>query len=243
MSFLGNGLIGNALSTMVGGALDSFMSGDELETSPIPSFYFEVISYKYDINEAAKEGFEFADRKTVGMGEAANSGLSALGGNLLSAAQGMVSGPNTLNPGKHDKDWTKKAFIEVSGLEIGIDNDQKTEGGNNYPLNLPGKMRNQPITLKRLVRKKTIDDDWSQWINGSIESAALWNKPIEPRIIQINVMYPKLGEDGDPHIVSSIELYGAYPTKLSYGTLSSTSEDLVTQEIEISFSSMKIVKP
>lgn len=231
MSFLGNGLVGNALSTMVGGALDSFMSGDEMKTSPIPSFYFEVDFFDTD-------GYQSAKAK---LPDAPDSGLGA---NLLSAAESLVSGPNTLKPGDYDKEWYLKSFIEVSGLEIGIDNDQKTEGGNNFPLNLPSKMKNQPITLKRLVRPATlVDDKWSKWIKETIDSAALWNTAIVPKNIQINVMHPNLSDSGEPFILMSLEIMNAYPTKLSYGTLSSTSEDLLTEEIEVSFKSINIVKP
>lgn len=232
MSFLGSGLVGNALSTMMGGALDSVLSGEDLETSPIPSFYFEVDFF--DI-----VGYKSAELSTPGASD------NSLGANLMSAAQGMVTGPNMLKPGDYDGEWYLKSFIEVSGLEIGIDNDQKTEGGNNFPLNLPGKLRNQPVILKRLIRKKTIQTDrWSIWIKETIDSAKYWNTAIVPKNIQINVMHPNLQPmNGQPFILISIELLNAYPTKLSYGTLTSTSEDLLTEEIEISFMSISIVSP
>ena len=208
MSFLGNGIVGSALGSMLGGALDSFMSSDQLETMPLPSFYFEVISYKKE------DSFSSAE---VGFGASTSlSGLAALGSNMLSAATSMVAPNNTLNPGEHDENWTKKAFIEVSGVEIGIDNEQKPEGGNNYQINFPTKMKTQPVTLKRLVRKKTIHDDW-------------------------DVMYPNLSEAGKAIIIASFELHNAYPTKLSYGTLSSSSEELLTQEIEITYNNLIVI--
>jgi hypothetical protein len=37
----------------------------------------------------------------------------------------------------------------------------------------------------------------------------------------------------------SIDLIDAFPVKVSYGTLSSSSEDLLTQEIEIAFREAK----
>jgi phage tail-like protein len=233
MSFLGNGIVGSALGSMLGGALDSFMSSDQLDTMPLPSFYFEVLSYTKD------EAFTSAE---VGFGASTSlSGLAALGSNMLSAATSMVAPNNTLNPGEHDDKWTEKAFIEVSGIEIGIDSEQKPEGGNNYQINFPTKMKTQPVTLKRLVRKKTIHDKWDLWIKESLDAAAHWNAPLKPRIIQINVMYPNLSEAGKNVIVASFELRDAYPTKLSYGTLSSSSEELLTQEIEITYSSLKVI--
>ncbi len=233
MSFLGTGLVGNMLGTMLGGALDSVLSGDMLAESPIPSFYFEVDFFEVDNYSSA----------SLSLPGDAPTGLAALGANLSSAAMGMVTGPNTLQPGEYDKKWTEKAFIEVSGIELGIENDQKQEGGNNFPINLPGKMKNQPVVLKRLVRKKTINDKWDKWVLESLESAAYWNSAIKRKIIQINVMHPNLGDGGKPFILSSIELFDAYPTKFAYGTLSSTSEDLLTQEIEVTYSQIKIVSP
>jgi phage tail-like protein len=235
MSFLGNGIIGSALGSMLGGALDSFMSSDQLDTMPLPSFYFEVTFYSKDDPKftSAKVGF--------GAPPPALGGLAAVGANMLSAATSMVTPNNMLSPGDHDKNWTKKAFIEVSGIELGIDSEQKTEGGNSYPINLPTKMKTQPATLKRLVRKKTIHDDWDLWISESLNAAANWDKALSLKIIQINVMYPNLSEAGKNVIVASFELHDAYPTKLSYGTLSSSSEELLTQEIEITYGFLKVI--
>jgi len=230
------GIAGSVFTAMLDGAL----ADDDAKISPIPSFIFEVGFYK-TLKEAPISAPEKAS-----MG---SSIMSSLEGALPSTSLfgGTSNSTNMTDPGAFS--W-EKAFIEVSGLEFGAEIDTKQEGGNNYPINLPGKMKNQNVILKRLVRpnimvSKSTDDlagitepgTWNEWIDHSLQAMNLWKFKIIPMVVQINIMHPNLQSSGDPHILLSISLEDAYPVKVSYGTLSSSSEDLLTQEIEIAYKS------
>jgi len=89
--------------------------------------------------------------------------------------------------------------------------------------------------LKIINEPKT----WNEWIDHSIAAASLWNFKIIPMVVQINMMHPNLQSGGKPYILLSINLEDAFPVKVSYGTLTSSSDDLLTQEIEIAYKSAK----
>ncbi len=233
MSFggLGGGLIGGALASMVGGALDTVLGSDDVMLTPIPAFYFEVLLYD---DETKYKKAEIASS----FGESEGGLGGALAG-AMGAAQGMVSGPNTLQPGEYDNTWWQKSFIEVSGLEMGLEGKKTfNEGGYNYPIDLPDKMKNTAVTLKRLVRPNswTDQDPWKKWYDETFNAMAYWETTIKTKIVQINIMHPNLKEKGETYILASIDLYDAYPSKVIHSSLNSTSEDLLVEEIEISYS-------
>jgi T4-like virus tail tube protein gp19 len=160
-------------------------------------------------------------------------GLQKMGAGALSAAKGAFAKNNTLSFDPNEK-WHEKAFIEVSGIEMGVDTDPKPEGGYNYPLDIPTRMRNPHVTLKRLFRPKNESDVWSNWIKETFDAMAYWKTPIK------TLYHPNLGADsGKPLVLYSVALYDAYPVKQSFGTFNSTSEDLMTEEIELSYSNMQ----
>jgi phage tail-like protein len=227
---LGGGIIGGMLTTALGVLGDQVLGGDDVKYTPIPSFQFEVGFFE-------SEGYNSAVIKLP----EANLGNSLLGSLKTALPTGSLL--NLFDPGTHSWD---KAFIEVSGLEMGSEPDQKQEGGNNYPLNLPGKMKNQNVTLKRLVRPEIMDTftdpaKWNGWVKACLEAQANWANAIITKTVQINIMHPMLAATGKPYIILSIELLESYPVKVSYGTLSSSSEDLLTQEIEIAYKEIKII--
>lgn len=237
MSF--GGLLGGMAGSMLSGILDGALADDDVKISPIPSFIFEVAFYK-SLTTAPISVPEKAS-----LGDSMASGI--MGALPSTGLFGASNDGNMTDPGAFH--W-EKSFIEVSGLEFGVETDPKQEGGNNYPLNLPGKMKNQNVILKRLVRpnimkSKKADDlktltepkTWNEWIDHSLMAMSLWNFKVIPMVVQINLMHPNLQSGGKPYILLSINLEQAFPVKVSYGTLSSSSEDLLTQEIEIAYKS------
>lgn len=242
MSFggLGGGLIGGALAGMMGSAMDAVLGDNDIALTPIPAFYFEVLVY------------DTLEVKAITPPPAEEGGgtLSSMGANALASAKSMIEGPNLLKPGENDKEWWKKAFIEVSGIELGVETSSKNYGGDNFPIDLPTTMKNPHVNLKRLVRPqllykegKKYKDDWNQWIEETLYSMAYWNTPVKTKYVQINVMHPNLKEGGEAYILKSINLEGAYPCKVSYSGLNSTSEDLLVQEIEVSYRNIHIEDP
>jgi hypothetical protein len=232
------GIVGGLAGSMLTGMLDGALADDNAKFAPIPSFIFEVGFY-------AKPS-----SPKLSAPEPASKGASILAGAMgalpsTSLFSKSLEETGMTNPGKHS--W-EKAFIEVAGLEYGIEIDNKQEGGNNFPFNFVTKMKTQNVTLKRLIRpaiiKETYNEkkeptNWNAWIKHTMEAMSLWTHPIILNTVQINVMHPNLQSNGDPHILMSIELIDSFPIKVSYGTLSSSSEDLITQEIEIAFREAK----
>ena len=228
MSFLGGGLIGSALGTMVGGALDTVLSNNEVMLKPIPTFYFEV-----DI-------FDSKNYKAPKVDNVGSSGGGSLGSNLLSAASSVVGlgAANSLTM-KPSENWYQKAFIEISGLEMEIDTESKYGGGQNFTLEVPNKRKNPHVVLKRLYRPINADekkDKWTKWLKETYDATAYWKKSIKTKVVQITLFHPNLAGDGTPLVLYTVSLYDAYPVKQSFGSFNSTSEDLMTQEIEIAFS-------
>lgn len=231
MSLFGGGLVGGMLSTVAGAALDSFMTEDQVKVQPIPTFYFAVELFDGD-------AASYVAPEVVIPGGADTS----FGGNLLAAAKGMVATSNTLSFDPTEN-WHEKAFIDISGIEMGTETEQKQMGGYNYPLDLPGKMKNPHVMLKRLFRPINTDDVWSKWIDETIKAMSMWKTAIKTQIMTITLYHPNLNTDGDPYILWVGTFYDAYPVKHSFGTFSSTGEDLMTQEIEIAYSNMEGVSP
>lgn len=212
--------------------LDEVMKEDEKTTSPIPAFYFDVQMY---------------DQKHEGNSFLNNAIDTVLGngvvGTVAKKAVGAATGGSSALPTPGDTN-IHNSFIEVSGLEIGLEGKKTyNEGGYNYPIDLPDKMKNSAITLKRLVRPDIIksSDPWTKWCEESFEAMASWNKQIKLKGIQVNVMHPNLTKSGKPQILISIEFNFAYPSKMSLSSLNSTSEDLLVQEIELSYAFSKVV--
>ena len=230
MSLFGGGLVGGLLSGVAGAALDTFMSGDDVLVQPIPTFYFSV-----EIMD------NVTDYKPPEVATSFGGADTSLGGNLLGAAQGLVATSNSLF--NENENWWEKAFIDISGMEMGVDSEQKQMGGYNYPLDLPTKMKSPNVTLKRLYRPKNADEVWSVWIKETLEAMAMWETPITTKIMSITLFHPNLNKDGSPFILWVGTFYNAYPVKRSFGTFNSTSEDLMTEEIEVAYSNMTGLKP
>lgn len=224
-----SGAVGGKLGDALGGIVGGLLSGeDDMNTSPIPSFYFEVLMF-----DKPKLGvsLDLSALDSLGVAGDVAKGLVK---EATSMVQGAIDSFLAIPaPGDYHLD---QSFIEVSGIEMQIDSITKAEGGYNYPIDLPGQLKNPHVILKRLVRMKTLKDKWSLWVSQTMERAALWNKAIETKHVQINIMHPNLSDSGSPIILKSIMLYDAYPVKTSFSTLNSTSEDFLVEEIEISYS-------
>lgn len=218
-------MLSGATSAMFSGAMNGLLGDDDMDMSPIPSFYFDVDC----VTDPSK-------LLTAGSSAAAGGGLGSMLGAAASAAMGAVMSSAFLTSGEWSAD---KAFIEVSGLDMGLEGKKTfNEGGNNYPIDLPDKMKNTAMTLKRLIRPAILNDKWTEWYKHTFEATSLWIHPIEVRIVQICIMHPHKSS-GEPTILATIDLYNAYPSKVTWSSLNSTSEDLLVEEIEISYAFVK----
>jgi len=216
--------------------LDEVMKEDEKTTSPIPAFYFDVQMY-----DQKHEGNSFLAGVAKGAVDTFVGGM--IGGMMKKAINKIDGGGANGLPTPGDTN-IHNSFIEVSGLEIGLEGKKTyNEGGYNYPIDLPDKMKNSAITLKRLVRPDIIksSDPWTKWCEESFAAMASWNEQIKLKGVQVNVMHPNLTKSGKPQILISMEFNFAYPSKMSLSALNSTSEDLLVQEIELSYAFSKVV--
>jgi phage tail-like protein len=239
-----NNLAGGFLGNMMTGMMDGMFTANRVGETPIPSFYFEVDFYSPDgkgfkLNgEAVSVGkYEAASLSSPDDGMGAGAAIGAM--NALGMNASVLGAENLdefLNPGEFDY---SKSFVEVSGLEMGLEGKKTfNEGGYNFPIDLPDKMKNTSITLKRLMRPDTLDDKWRKWCRHTFDAMAYWEQPISTMVVQINVFHPNINPQGDPYILMSIDLFNAYPSKMTMSALNSTSEDLLLEEIEISYSNM-----
>ena len=129
------------------------------------------------------------------------------------------------------------AFTEISGLEIGLDSGAITweEGGNSVPVKLPGRLKNDAVTLKRYLRKVTFGfgDPLTGWVQETFRSAHTWTTLIKVKNIIIDVYYPQKGR---ALIIAQYNVIGAYPTKWTMSDLSSTNEsDPITETFEFAY--------
>lgn len=128
------------------------------------------------------------------------------------------------------------SFKEVSGIEIEMDVEEISEGGNNnYRHRLPGRSRYHNLVLKRgLVKENTA---LHEWITNSILSEANLDEPIEKKKITVNLNNP----DGTPVLSWSFE--NAYPVKWSVSSFNSQENSLVVETLEFAFQKFQVENP
>ncbi|MCH2042870.1 MAG: phage tail protein [Saprospiraceae bacterium] len=147
------------------------------------------------------------------------------------------------------------AFTEVSGLEMGLDSGSVTweEGGNSVPIKLPGRLKNDVITLKRYLRPRHIAvggfslDPLTGWASETFERARYWSDKLVVKDLYIVVYHPQVknpipvGPSALP--IAGYHVQGAYPTKWSMSDLSSTNEsDPITETFEFTYQDMDRIK-
>jgi phage tail-like protein len=153
------------------------------------------------------------------------------------AAVGMIS---QLDP-------IASAFTEVSGLEVGMDLESNiSEGGNQIPIRLPGRIKADTLKLKRYLRPRHIAvggfslDPLTGWSQDVFTSAKTWADPIEVKDLIIVIYHPQIknplpiGPSAFP--IAGYLVLRAYPVRWATGDLNSTSDsEPVTEEFEFSY--------
>jgi phage tail-like protein len=117
-------------------------------------------------------------------------------------------------------------FMEVSGLEVSIGIDEVEEGGeNNYVHKLPGRMTWPNITLKRGI---TQNDTLLEWLNkASGEQFAANGNRLTRSTAAITLIGPSAER------LRSWEFNGAFPVKWKGPDFAVSSNDMATEELEI----------
>jgi len=160
----------------------------------------------------------------------------------ISAVKGLIT----------QMDPVASAFTEVSGLEIGLDTTAWEEGGNQIPVKLPGRMKNETLTLKRYLRPRHIAiggfslDPLTGWAQETLDAGKSWETTIVPKNIIVVVYHPQVknplpvGPSAFP--VASYLVSRAYPIKWATGDLNSTSEDPIPETFEFAYSEISRVQ-
>ncbi len=117
-------------------------------------------------------------------------------------------------------------FMEISGLEVSIETEDVSEGGqNSFTHHLPGRMSWPNITLKRGV---TQSDGLLKWLNecSGEQFAASGNK-----MTRTTAAVTLMGPGGDR--LRAWEFDGAFPVKWSGPQFAVSSTDMAVEQLEI----------
>jgi phage tail-like protein len=118
------------------------------------------------------------------------------------------------------------AFMEVSGLEVSIETEDVTEGGqNSFVHKLPGRMTWPNITLKRGVTKQNA---LLKWLNESSGETFAGNANKLTRKTAAITLLDRAGER-----LMSWDFDDAFPVKWSGPTFAASSSDSPEEQLEI----------
>lgn len=171
---------------------------------------------------------------------------------IVDIVDNLLSSPSAVTGLLTQMDPTASAFTEVSGLELGLNTTDWEEGGNQIPLKLPGRMKNETLTLKRYLRPRHVAvggfalDPLTGWAQETFEAAKSWETSIVPKNIIVVVYHPQVksplpvGSSAFP--VASYMVERAYPIKWATGDLNSTSEDPIPETFEFAYSEISRVQ-
>lgn len=117
-------------------------------------------------------------------------------------------------------------FMEVSGLEVSVETEDITEGGqNSFVHKLPGRMTWPNITLKRGVTKS---DNLLKWLNeASGESFAANGNKLARKTAAITLL------DRTGKRLRSWDFDGAFPVKWTGPSFAASSTDAADESLEI----------
>jgi phage tail-like protein len=117
-------------------------------------------------------------------------------------------------------------FMEVSGLEVSIETEDVTEGGqNSFVHKLPGRMTWPNINLKRGATKS---NNLLKWLNeASGESFTANGNKVTRKTAAITLL------DRTGARIMSWNIDGAFPVKWTGPSFAAESTDAVTEELEI----------
>lgn len=117
-------------------------------------------------------------------------------------------------------------FMEISGLEVSVETEEVSEGGqNSFVHKLPGRMTWPNITLKRGI---TQNDSLLAWLNRSSgeQFAANGNK-----LARSTAAITLIGPAGNR--LRAWEFEGAFPVKWSGPNFAVSSSEAAIEELEI----------
>lgn len=131
---------------------------------------------------------------------------------------------------KVEIDRDQLSFQEVSGLEMEMEIEEISEGGENtFKHRLPKAVKFNNLVLKRGFIKK--DNQLVDWFKNSLEAAFEGHMRKKPILIHL------LDEKGKE--VLSWNVVNAYPVKWSMSNLNSQNSELAIESVEFAYQSLK----
>lgn len=117
-------------------------------------------------------------------------------------------------------------FSEVSGLESEMETEEVMEGGlNGFVHRLPGRIRHQPLVLKRGI---TISNDLWEWYYNAVQG----------NIERMNGSIMMFDEEG--YLFRAWSFKEAYPTKWRGPELNAMNSEVAFESIEIVHNGLEI---
>lgn len=124
-------------------------------------------------------------------------------------------------------------FMEVSGLEVSIETEDVSEGGqNSFVHKLPGRMTWPNITLKRGVTKTNSLLDWLNESSGETFTAN------GNRVTRKTAAITLLDRTGTR--LTSWDFDGAFPVKWTGPSFAASSAEAPTEELEITHHGFRV---
>lgn len=122
-------------------------------------------------------------------------------------------------------------FQEVSGLEVSMEVEEITEGGNNlYKHRVPTRQSYSNITLARGVMSE--DNPFYLWVQAVLLKQETLNNTFGKltNVLSIYLMSPS-----DNEIIKSWQIIGAYPIKWSVSNLNATENKIAIETVDLAF--------
>jgi phage tail-like protein len=120
-------------------------------------------------------------------------------------------------------------FQEVSGIDPHVDTEEGIEGGvNNFVYTLPGVTKHSNLVLKRgYVTQASSLASWAEQTVGSTLGTA-----IQPQVITVTLLSPTQ----QPMVTWTFQ--NAWPVKWEVGQFDSSKNDVLTETLEISYTTV-----
>lgn len=121
---------------------------------------------------------------------------------------------------------TDTSFQEVSGLQVEIETETVTEGGQNrYVHRLPTRTKYSNLVLKRGV--VTIPSPFGSWLDDAVSKGPV--RKVKARTIVLQLLDQTLIP------LVSWKVFGAYPLRWEHSQLNSQANEVLTETVELSY--------
>lgn|GEM_PF-110832 len=117
------------------------------------------------------------------------------------------------------------SFLEVSGISTSVETEDVVEGGNQYVIQLPTKIKHSNLVLKRGSAAK--DGSLVQWCKDSVQTD--FYDLVQTKKVSVYLM-------NELHIpIQGWDFFNAYPVKWEFEPFNSMESKIAIEKIELSY--------